>query len=261
MGFFSLKVVCNVCEGDAGLNRYKIANKEHICSKCFKDAGFNRPNMLMKPITQYTPDEIRESIKKNSAVTEEITNFNATKVIGAEVEFDDNNKKWLVKSGIFKTKKNAQLFDYDDILDFELLDDGESIMQGGLGRALVGGALFGGVGAVVGGVTGKRKNKSICKSLKIKVTLKNINNPVVYINFIENDTKRDGFMYKIAFQNAQECLSVLQIICDVQQPGQTLKTEQPSSATEEIIKYKELMDQGIITQEEFEAKKKQLLGL
>ena len=33
------------------------------------------------------------------------------------------------------------------------------------------------------------------------------------------------------------------------------------SPTEEIKKYKELLDMGIITQEEFDAKKKQLLGL
>lgn len=33
------------------------------------------------------------------------------------------------------------------------------------------------------------------------------------------------------------------------------------SGADEILKYKELMDDGIITQEEFEAKKKQLLGL
>jgi len=33
------------------------------------------------------------------------------------------------------------------------------------------------------------------------------------------------------------------------------------SATDEIKKYKELLDQGVITQEEFDAKKKQLLGL
>ncbi|MEI4827993.1 DUF4429 domain-containing protein [Bacillus sp. FJAT-53711] len=34
-----------------------------------------------------------------------------------------------------------------------------------------------------------------------------------------------------------------------------------TSGADEIIKYKELMDQGIITEEEFQAKKKQLLGI
>ena len=37
--------------------------------------------------------------------------------------------------------------------------------------------------------------------------------------------------------------------------------QQPSSAADEIRKFKELLDCGIITQEEFDAKKKQLLGI
>ena len=40
----------------------------------------------------------------------------------------------------------------------------------------------------------------------------------------------------------------------------TVSQEQPK-ATDELIKYKELLDSGVITQEEFDAKKKQLLGL
>ena len=41
----------------------------------------------------------------------------------------------------------------------------------------------------------------------------------------------------------------------------TIKQEIPQSNADELKKYKELFDQGVITQEEFDAKKKQLLGL
>lgn len=41
----------------------------------------------------------------------------------------------------------------------------------------------------------------------------------------------------------------------------TIKQEIPQSNAEELKKYKELLDMGVITQEEFDAKKKQLLGL
>ena len=34
-----------------------------------------------------------------------------------------------------------------------------------------------------------------------------------------------------------------------------------TSAADELKKYKDLLDSGVITQEEFDAKKKQLLGL
>ncbi len=42
---------------------------------------------------------------------------------------------------------------------------------------------------------------------------------------------------------------------------QAKQSEPVSSSAEEIKKFKELLDSGIITQEEFDAKKKQLLGL
>ena len=42
---------------------------------------------------------------------------------------------------------------------------------------------------------------------------------------------------------------------------QTIKQEIPKNETDELKKFKELLDMGVITQEEFDAKKKQLLGL
>ena len=41
----------------------------------------------------------------------------------------------------------------------------------------------------------------------------------------------------------------------------TIKQEIPSSNAEELKKFKDLLDSGVITQEEFDTKKKQLLGL
>lgn len=44
-------------------------------------------------------------------------------------------------------------------------------------------------------------------------------------------------------------------------PATTIKQEIPQSNAEELRRYKELLDLGVITQDEFDAKKKQLLGL
>jgi len=57
------------------------------------------------------------------------------------------------------------------------------------------------------------------------------------------------------------------IIADFDNVLQSLKTPksaaaiQQTSAADELRKFKELLDMGVITQEEFDAKKKQLLGL
>ena len=42
---------------------------------------------------------------------------------------------------------------------------------------------------------------------------------------------------------------------------QKFKQEIPQSNADELKKYKDLLDSGVLSQEEFDAKKKQLLGL
>lgn len=255
MGFFSLKATCAICNEEVGLNRFQIANKEWICPKCFKKCGFN----ALTPIRKMTVSEIKNAMAAKATNDEEIKLFNPSKKIGSYIEFDDTRMEWLVPDGLFGKKK--KVYKYNDIVDYELLEDGESIIKkSGIGRAVTGGVLFGGVGAIVGGVTGKQKTKSICKSLKIKITVSDINNPTVYINFIPSETKKDSWIYKNAYNSAQECLSVLQLICNNSE-NEVQNNASPISNADEILKYKNLLDNGIITQEEFEAKKKQLLGI
>ena len=65
-------------------------------------------------------------------------------------------------------------------------------------------------------------------------------------------------------QNLDEFHSVLsKLIVERQnKPATTtIKQEIPQSNADELKKYKELLDSGVISQEEFDAKKKQLLGL
>lgn len=262
MSFFSLKTTCAICNGEANLNRKRIGNKEWICSECYKKSGLTLSDFVNqnKPINKWTSDDIKEAIEANNNNKDELETFNTTKKIGSIVEFDDNQKKWLVLSSILGRRNKSTVYNYSDIVDFELLEDGESVAQGGLGRALVGGVLFGGTGAVVGGVTGKRKQKGICTNLKIKITINNINNPVVYINFIESKVKKSSFIYKEMYKQAQECLSTLQLICDQNEKPNT-QSAVTESVADELKKFKELLDMGAISEEEYETKKTKLLNL
>lgn len=67
---------------------------------------------------------------------------------------------------------------------------------------------------------------------------------------------------KITFYNLKNARPLERIITQqlIQKKGETEK-DLPSSNLDDIKRFKELLDSGIITQEEFEAKKKQLLGL
>lgn len=257
MGFFSPKATCSICGAEVGLNRYQIADKGWICASCFKKSGFN----ALTPIKKMTIDQIHTAMDRIESDSNELASFHVTKSVGSFLHVDEDQKKWYIPDGSGGKVKHPHIHQYSDIMSYELLEDGSSVSSGGVGRALVGGALFGGVGAIVGGSTGKKHAKGVCEKLEIKITLNDMSHPVEYICFIESSLKKDGFIYKAIYPRAQECLSVLQLMCDsVKVPAQSDASSIPSSA-DEIMKFKSLLDSGAITQEEYDAKKKQLLGI
>lgn len=259
MGLFD-KVNCAVCDKETGLTRQPIADGKAICFHC-KEKISSKKDRQGLPFSKMTVNDVLDALKAKEENNNAVSSFNATKKIKGFIEFDDNQEKFIILTSILGRKKSDNIYNYSDIIDFELLEDGDSVAKGGLGRALVGGALFGGTGAIVGGVTGKRKNKGVCNSLRIKITMNDIKFPTAYINFIETATKKTGFVYKNIYEQAQECLSTLQLICDRHKKPETQNNTQTTSNADEILKFKELLDAEVITQEEFDAKKKELLGL
>ena len=67
----------------------------------------------------------------------------------------------------------------------------------------------------------------------------------------------------IVMKNADEIYKVINDLIIARQSQKSAPTQitMSQSNADELKKYKELLDNGIITQEEFDAKKKQLLGL
>lgn len=246
--------ICPICENKLGFLKHEFADGIRVCGNCFISSGITLSEIAQRGQKNISIEEIKDRINVSKQVKDELEQFTATKSIGNAIAFDDENKLIMISP-----KKHARVYDYNHISSFELLEDGEIVTSGGLGRALVGGALFGGTGAIVGGVTGNRKNKEKISSLRIKLSLKDINYPVDYVDFLSMNTKRGSLIYKVAYNEAQECLSALQYICD--QEKSTKQHNSSNSAADEIMKYKNLLDAGAITQEEFDYKKKELLGL
>lgn len=241
------KKICCVCNKNIGILSTKAALSDgYICGDCLKISGISG----LSNANSYTCETVKQLLDSRVNM---ITSFKTTKSVGSLILIDDKNKWFKIGNDIFR---------YDNLLSFELLEDGQTITKGGLGRAVAGGLLFGGVGAIVGGVTGGKKTKGVCTSMKIRVTLKNAHIDVVYIPLITAETKTNGFLYKTMQSSAQSCISALEIIADQNNCEQKKESESDTvSAADEILKFKNLMEAGIITQEEFEAKKKQLLGI
>lgn len=163
----------------------------------------------------------------------------------------------------------------DRIFGFDLVEDGEQITKGGLGAAVAGGIVGGlapkligrSTGAIVGASIAKRKTTNSCTSLDIIITLHDplthdITENIVF-HLISSPVSKQSVDYMQAKLSGQKIIEFLTKITkeeSAEEPRQTTVQKATSSASE-IMEFKNLLDAGIITQEEFDAKKKQLLGL
>lgn len=62
-------------------------------------------------------------------------------------------------------------------------------------------------------------------------------------------------------ESRDEIFEEISALLKQRQSAKTIIKEEARNSTDELKKFKELLDMGVITQEEFDAKKKQLLGL
>ncbi|MCX6055017.1 MAG: hypothetical protein NTZ74_08910 [Chloroflexi bacterium] len=108
-----------------------------------------------------------------------------------EVRVDINNKNIALVNNLIPELK---IISFGEILSCETVQDNSTISSGGVGRAIVGGVLAGGVGALIGASTGNSKN--VVSELKIKITTRNLNAPLITMNLITSQISRDDDEYK-----------------------------------------------------------------
>lgn len=268
MGF--LKETCQVCNSEVGLNRWKIKDG-WICPNCFKKSGLKISD-LKASTKEDIEKAIREREKINVKAPEEHSNinklpnregeelntkFNITKKIGTYLEIDDENKLWRIpKLTLTGKHKEVPIYHYEDIVDYDLLVDDVGIKGNSkFAGAAAGGILFGASGAILGALGSGKKSE--VQSMKIKIVLNDINNPMILIKLFDSGLKKGSWIYNHFTKTAQEILSVLDLI--VKQNQQEDKQAKHIDIPEQIKKLAELKEQGILTEDEFETKKKELL--
>jgi hypothetical protein len=252
------KKICVICDKGLGALSFKFDVKDGVvCGNCYNLAKIDVLKLkdydtasLKEHITQKAPDYFTNRDKESA--------FVPTKSIDKYFFVDENNKQ-------FRVGKDGVICNYADLLDFELLEDGETLLKGGFGGAIIGGMVAGVGGATLGAVLGK-KTKGVCNSMDIVLTVKNSVSDTLYITFIggifAKDTPRTSLVYQDAQSKAQQCLSALKIIADENAGGGNEPAAGPAVDTAaELQKYHELMKSGVITEDDYNAKKAQLLGL
>ncbi len=171
------------------------------------------------------------------------------------------------KLQVFSEKKYSRIYSKNEVLDYELRVDNEVVVTSatkkGMGKSIalgaIGGALFNtaGAGMLAGGMSASQKTKSSQKEVHhytLLIKVKDINRASYYIPI---DT----------VQLAEEVITILDIIIGKGKPkeieeqveAKPVQKKEDTDKFAEIKKYKDLLDSGIITQEEFEQKKKEIL--
>lgn len=118
----------------------------------------------------------------------------------------------IVGGGNKQKVGNKMWYNFSDLINYDLLEDDSVVTSGGIGQALVGGALFGAAGAIAGGITATRKSKKKIESLIIKITLNNFSCPCLMLPLITKSTKTNSKEYSNAFNLAHQILSALDVI-------------------------------------------------
>lgn len=198
---------------------------------------------------------------KDFLIDKYINLYDASHLSSARLLIDTKHKQFTYAVG----KKYSDIIKFKDVLSYEIYEDGNSVVKGSAGRALIGGAFFGVTGALVGS-SGKREISNYCQSLKLLIRINNIDQPLLEISFISGKTEKDGFTYK-------KCLNSLQQICayfeyminnkTIEESAKTLndsvKEKQIKSKKEKLTELKELFDDGLITEEDYNKKKQDIL--
>jgi hypothetical protein len=207
MGLFATKL-CAICGKATRRRMHNIADGA-LCSECYDRAGYNKSTLTRHKSTS----DVRRDIEAMDANAARIAAFNPTKRVQNYLVIDEDKRQWALPDAPRGRLKRARVYDFDDIVEYELLEDGDTVVKSGLGRAVAGAALFGGVGAIVGGLTG-RKNKAVVDRLKIKIVVRDLARPAEHITLLNVRTKANSLIHKAAIQEAREILPLLALMTE-----------------------------------------------
>lgn len=282
------KKLCAVC-GKNKVNWLSTTinekTKDKICDDCLSKIGLKTTNFSNETIVQYDGVERIKAMISNNEQYDYKTKIEEIKSAKVEQKKDDK-EAYIELVNSFKNKGiskiNGFYFDNQDkriLIDKTLLDKHHlykysdlisytpTTLQGsiekhhGLTRAAVGGVMFGGAGAIVGAATGRKKFSAVSK---MYITVSFSDGFSKKINFISADTKTNSLTYITAEKSFNVFIGILDsIIADNEKDKgvPSIDTKKVSDIENELISLKKLLDDGIITKEDFESKKKMLLGI
>lgn len=150
-------------------------------------AGYNA-DFENYEINKKAYQEILDSVESHDAILESEDKHNITIIDKVNNELHVVVAKEKVKFELYPIEYKHRIIDLNDIMESELLIDDETITKSSrgsqVGGAVAGGALFGGVGAIIGGLSGKQTSKKEVSKIDLKLTINDFSDPVCRIELL-----------------------------------------------------------------------------
>lgn len=193
---------------------------------------------------------------------------------------DNINKKIAVL-----VNGNSKVIDFKDILSVEIIENGSVIDKKSatrtIGGAVVGGILAGGVGSIIGGLSGANHQKKLVSKLSVKILIKDIHSQSITIDCFDSmtmpiekkqkaDISKSFFkdIYLKGVEDATQIKDTLSIIID-EVDSQNITPDNKNftsekniavSTSDELFKLLELKEKGVLTEDEFTIQKQKILN-
>lgn len=158
---------------------------------------------------------------------------------------------------------------FSDIVKAEIIRDGTQVASTNRGSQVLGAAVgavaFGGVGAIIGGLSGSSTSVSGAKRLSVRITVEDADKPLHEVTFYETDRKKGGRRGDMLFdQGAQQ---VAEFAAHIEAAMRQADAAAPESAPPpgdsvagQISALWQLKEAGALTAQEFETQKARLLN-
>lgn len=188
------------------------------------------------------------------------------------IAIDESQKKicLIINRGAFISER---IISYKDIFSIELFEDGtpitRTVRSSQIGSAVVGGLVLGGVGAIVGGLSGKTETSGKIKRIDLRLIVNDTEAPLHDVAFMNVENKRDSILYTQAIQQARHWHGIVEVLirrADAENNTSQIE-EHPLPATlsapfvaDEIKRLAQLYNSGVLTLEEFQQQKTRLLN-
>ncbi|HAR6103686.1 TPA: SHOCT domain-containing protein [Staphylococcus pseudintermedius] len=178
---------------------------------------------------------------------------------------------------------HSKIFDFKDIESVEIIEDNVSVSKtdrkSQLIGAGIGGAIAGGTGAILGGLSGKSTTVQEVQNITLRVAVKNYNNPIYDFPILRQKkpiNKMDD-IYKFSYKEAYVWHNILTKIINEEKQRQFNKSNvietideeakahkkvtknKSSKYIEELERIASLKERGLITEEEYELLKDKIM--